>query len=88
LRTHNCLSTVLDNYSRYILAWTLTTTMQATDVMTTRDLARATAGLDQVNVAHRRASSAPTGPCYVSQALGSYLTQHVLTHTRGRRITR
>jgi transposase InsO family protein len=29
------LSTVLDDYSRYILAWTLTTTMAATDVATT-----------------------------------------------------
>src|SRR5262249_30703978 len=34
------LSTVLDDYSRYILAWTLTTTMQATDVMATLDSGR------------------------------------------------
>ena len=47
------LSTVLDDYSRYILAWTLTTTMQATDVMATLDLARAKAGVDQVRVVHR-----------------------------------
>jgi transposase InsO family protein len=38
------LSTVLDDYSRYILAWALTTTMQATDVTATLDLARAHAG--------------------------------------------
>ncbi|MCX6538427.1 MAG: hypothetical protein NT151_05765 [Acidobacteria bacterium] len=31
----------LDDYSRYILAWTLRPTMQATDVMATLDLARA-----------------------------------------------
>ena len=30
------LSTVLDDYSRYILAWTLRTSMQATDVMEKR----------------------------------------------------
>ena len=48
------LSTVLDDYSRYILAWTLTTTMRATDVMTTLDLARAKAGVDQVRVAGPR----------------------------------
>ena len=77
------LSTVLDDYSRYILAWTLTTTMQATDVMTTLDLARARAGVDQVRVVHRPRLLSDNGPCYVSQALDSYLTQHGLTHTRG-----
>ena len=77
------LSTVLDDYSRYILAWTLTTTMQATDVMATLDLARAQAGVDQVRVVHRPRLLSDNGPCYVSQALGSYLTQHGLTHTRG-----
>ena len=77
------LSTVLDDYSRYILAWTLTTTMQATDVMATLDLARAHAGVDRVCVVHRPRLLSDNGPCYVSQALGSYLTQHGLTHTRG-----
>ena len=38
------LSMVLDDYSRYILAWTLRPTMQATDVMETLDLARASIG--------------------------------------------
>ena len=77
------LSTVLDDYSRYILAWILTTTMQATDVMATLDLARATTGIDQVHVVHRPRLLSDNGPCYVSQALGNYLTRHGLTHTRG-----
>jgi putative transposase len=77
------LSTVLDDYSRYIRAWTLTTTMQARDVTATLDLARATAGIDQVRVLHRPRLLSDNGPCYVSQALGAYLTQHGLTHTRG-----
>jgi transposase InsO family protein len=47
------LSTVLDDYSRYILAWTLTTTMTASDVTATLDLARAKAGIDQVRVIPR-----------------------------------
>ena len=38
------LSTVLDDYSRYILAWTLRTSMQASDVTETLDVARAQAG--------------------------------------------
>jgi putative transposase len=77
------LSTVLDDYSRYILAWRLTTTMQATDVMATLDLARAQAGVDQVHVVQRPRLLSDNGPCYVSQALGHYLTRHGLTHTRG-----
>jgi putative transposase len=77
------LSSVLDDYSRYILAWTLTTTMQASDVMTTLDLARAKAGVDQVRGVHRPRLLSDNGPCYVSRALGTYLTRHGLTHTRG-----
>lgn len=77
------LSTVLDDYSRYILAWTLTTTMQASDVTATLDHARATAGIDQVHVIHRPRLLSDNGPCYVSSALGAYLTQHGMTHTRG-----
>ena len=47
------LSTVLDDFSRYIVAWKLCTTMQASDVTATLDLALAAAGLDHVQVAHR-----------------------------------
>ena len=49
------LSTVLDDYSRYIVAWTLRTSMQASDVTETLDLARAATG-----VSTRSGSS--TGP--------------------------
>ena len=77
------LSTVLDDYSRYILAWKLGTTMKALDVTETLDLARTQTGVDQVRVAHQPRLLSDNGPCYVSQALGTYLTQHGLTHTRG-----
>jgi transposase InsO family protein len=69
--------------SAICLAWTLTMTMQATDVMTTLDLARAKAGVDHVRVVHRPRLLSDNGPCYVSQALGTYLTRHGLAHTRG-----
>jgi transposase InsO family protein len=77
------LSTVLDDYSRYILAWTLTTTMRATDVMETLNLARAQTGIDQVPVRHRPRLLSDNGPCYVSGALAGYLAESGLTHTRG-----
>ena len=78
------LSTVLDDYSRYILAWTLTTTMAATDVATTLDLARAKAGVDRVAVHHRPRLLSDNGPCYISSQLATYLATHGLTHTRGK----
>ena len=77
------LSTVLDDYSRYILAWTLGTTMRASDVTETLDLARAKAGVDQVRVVHRPRLLSDNGPCYVSGELATYLGRHGMTHTRG-----
>ena len=40
------LSTVLDDFSRYIIAWKLCTTMKAEDVTATLDLALKASGLD------------------------------------------
>ena len=77
------LSTVLDDYSRYIVAWTLRTSMQAADVTETLDLARAATGVDQVRVEHRPRLLSDNGPCYVSAELATYLETHQLTHTRG-----
>ena len=77
------LSTVLDDYSRYIVAWTLGTTMKASDVTETLDLARAKAGVDQVQVIHRPRLLSDNGPCYVSGDLATYLEQHGMEHTRG-----
>jgi len=54
------LSTVLDDYSRYILAWTLRPSMQATDVMETLDLARAATGVDRAQSRTGRACSVTT----------------------------
>src|SRR5436190_22763616 len=41
------LSTVLDDFSRYILAWKLCTNMRAEDVTATLDLALQASGLDR-----------------------------------------
>ena len=77
------LSTVLDDYARYIIAWMLRTSMQAADVMETLDLARAKTGIDQVRVAHRPRLLSDNGPCYVSGELADYLETHKIAHTRG-----
>ena len=47
------LSTVLDDYSRYIIAWKLFQTMAASDVQETLDLALEATGVSQVPVQHR-----------------------------------
>jgi putative transposase len=47
------LSTVLDDFSRYIIAWKLCTTMSAEDVTATLEMAVDAAGLDKARVFHR-----------------------------------
>ena len=82
------LSTVLDDYSRYILAWTLGTTMKASDVAETLDLARAKAGVDRVAVVHRPRLLSDNGPCYVSGELATYLDRHGMDTLGARPTTR
>src|SRR5271168_3633661 len=48
------LSTILDDFSRYIIAWKLCTTMKAEDVTDTLKLALQASGLDQAAVMRRR----------------------------------
>ena len=78
------LSTVLDDFSRYILAWKLCTTMTATDVSDTLAMALRSSGLDRVRVRHRPRLLSDNGPSYVSAQLGSWLAAHGMTHTRGK----
>src|SRR3954452_937121 len=47
------LSTVLDDFSRYIIAWKLCSTMKAEDVTQTLTLALQASGLDKAKVVHR-----------------------------------
>jgi len=79
------LSTVMDDYSRYILAWKLSASMAATDVMETLDRARECAGIDRVRVRHRPRLLSDNGPCYLSRDLKAYLEERGMTHTRGAR---
>ena len=51
------LSTVLDDFSRYIIAWKLCTTMRAEDVTDTLDMALAASGCDQRHGAAQAAAA-------------------------------
>ena len=77
------LSTVLDDFSRYIIAWKLSATMAATDVKDTLDQALAVTGVDQIRVKHRPRLLSDNGPAYVSGELREYLGERRMTHTRG-----
>ena len=77
------LSTVLDDYSRHILAWKLTPTMAATDVQETLEIALAEAKLDRFRVRHRPRLLSDNGPCYVSGELRQFLEAQGMDHTRG-----
>ena len=78
------LSTVLDDFSRYILAWKLCTSMTATDVSDTLAMALRSSGLQRARVRHRPRLLSDNGPSYLSAQLGSWLEEHGLTHTRGK----
>lgn len=77
------LSTVLDDYSRYILAWKLFTTMSAGDVKETLDMAIEKTGVDKIRVKHRPRLLSDNGPSYISHELKDYLKVHQMEHTRG-----
>lgn len=75
------LSTIMDDYSRYIVTWRLCTSMKASDVSATLDDALKVAGLPP-NQRPRLLSD--NGPCYVSSDLKSWLNENGMDHTRGK----
>jgi transposase InsO family protein len=78
------LSTVLDDFSRYIIAWRLSPTMGTTDVTETLDEALAITGVDQVKIKHRPRLLSDNGAAYLSGELREYLGDRRMAHTRGR----
>jgi putative transposase len=62
----NPLSSVLDDFSRYIVAWKLCATMRASDVIKTLDRTLAASGPDQVKVVHRPRLLSDNGTSYIA----------------------
>jgi putative transposase len=77
------LSTILDDFSRYILAWKLCTTMRASDVTETLNLALAASGCNGVTVVQRPRLLSDNGPCYVARELGEWLAERDIDHVHG-----
>lgn len=78
------LTSVLDDYSRYIIAWQLCTSMKADDVKEVLDKAISVSGVTNIPVKHRPRLLSDNGPCYVSNELAEYLGKNEVGHIRGR----
>jgi len=78
------LSTVIDDYSRFILSWRLCQGMSADDVKLTLDDAILFTGIRHARVVNRPRLLSDNGPCYVSKALSDYLEEEGINHTRGK----
>ena len=77
------LSTILDDYSRYIVAWKLCTTMKAEDVTDTLELALEASGCDQATVVHKPRLLSDNGSSYVAGDLADFLEDKGMDHVRG-----
>ena len=77
------LSTVLDDYSRYIISWKLCTNMRVEDVTDTLELALQASGCDQVHVVHKPRLLSDNGSSYVSGDLAEWLQDKGMKHSRG-----
>src|SRR6202042_65501 len=76
------LSTVLDDFSRFIVAWKLCAPMKALDATATLDLALFASGLDKMTVVHRLRLLSDNGASYVATDLAQCLDQQKMEHVR------
>ena len=77
------LSTILDDFSRYIIAWKLCTAMKAEDVTDTLELALKASGCDQAKVVHKPRLLSDNGSSYISGDLAEWLDDRSMEHVRG-----
>ncbi len=77
------LSTVLDDFSRYIIAWKLCTTMRAEDVTDTLELALTASGCDSARVLHKPKLLSDNGPSYIAAELAEWIGANGMSHVRG-----
>ena len=82
------LSTVLDDFSRYIVTSRLGPTMCASDVTATLDLALAASGLDRATFEHRPRLLSDNGSSYVANDLAHGWRTRALSMCAALRITR
>jgi transposase InsO family protein len=74
---------VLDDFSRYSIAWKLCTTIKAVDVTDTLEQALSAAGLDRSGTAHRPRLLSDNGSSYIAGDLAVWVKGQGITHVRG-----
>ena len=77
------LSTILDDFSRYIISWKLCTTMKVEDVTDTLELALTASGCESAQVAHRPRLLSDNGSSYIAGDLAEWLEDRGIKHIRG-----
>jgi putative transposase len=77
------LSTVLDDFSRYVIAWKLCASMAASDVTGTLELALEASGRSKACVRHRPRLLSDNGPGYIADELADWLAARGMEHVRG-----
>ena len=77
------LSTILDDYSRYVIAWRLCSTMKTSDVTATLEDALVASGCDSATVAHRPRLLSDNGSSYISGELADWMARQDMDHVRG-----
>ena len=75
------LSTILDDYSRFIVSWKLCANMKAENVKETLDEALISAEVSDNNPPKLLSDN---GSCYISEELREYLEDQNMQHVRGR----
>ncbi len=77
------LSTILDDFSRYVIAWKLCTSMTSRDVTETLELALQASGCDQADVVQKPRLLSDNGSSYISSELADWITDNEMSHVRG-----
>ena len=77
------LSTILDDYSRYIVSWKLCSTMKSRDATDTIELALRASGCDKLHIKQKPRLLSDNGASYVSYEFVNYLDSKSIKHTRG-----
>lgn len=77
------LSTILDDFSRYIISWKLCSTMKTSDVTDTLNMALQVSGCDQANVVHKPRLLSDNGSSNISECLADHIKDQVMSYVRG-----
>ena len=77
------LSKVLDDFSRYLIAWRLWNNMRAEDVTDTLDMARGASGCNNAAVQHKPRLLSDNGPSYIAGEAAEYIEANKMSHAGG-----